>query len=372
MTYWNPVERYGVDALRPRPRRRRRHRPDHPGPHPGRGATSGWPPRTRTAWTGSFLVSPSSTDARLAMTVAALPGLRLRHRASWGSPAPARRPPTPRPTLVARVRGGHRPAGRRRARRAAPARRPAAVAGYADGVIVGSALVRCLLDAPDRGRRAGRAAYAQRRTRRGRPQPRPAEPWLRRPTSATRRWPGTGRRRPVGWSRSPVSIVMTHATAESGAPGRRGRADRRRLDRCGRSGPQARVRGARRGCSAWLSAPAARAAPASGRPARSAAGRPSRLVRSRRAGRAGAGHPGTSRSTPERPAIASATAARVSRGDRLGQRGRGVPGQPAARQRVGGRSRRRPRGRGTRAPGRPAAARQRPRPAARAGGPVRW
>ena len=37
MTYWNLIERYGPDALRPGPGRRRRVRRDHPGPDPGRG-----------------------------------------------------------------------------------------------------------------------------------------------------------------------------------------------------------------------------------------------------------------------------------------------------------------------------------------------
>ena len=37
MTYWNPIEKYGVRRLRPRPRRGRRHRHDHTGPDPGRG-----------------------------------------------------------------------------------------------------------------------------------------------------------------------------------------------------------------------------------------------------------------------------------------------------------------------------------------------
>ena len=37
MTYWNLIEHYGPDALRPRPRRGRRIRRDHPRPDPGRG-----------------------------------------------------------------------------------------------------------------------------------------------------------------------------------------------------------------------------------------------------------------------------------------------------------------------------------------------
>ena len=34
MTYWNLIERYGPDALRPGPCRGRWRRSDHPGPHP--------------------------------------------------------------------------------------------------------------------------------------------------------------------------------------------------------------------------------------------------------------------------------------------------------------------------------------------------
>ena len=166
MTYWNPIERYGVDAfardlaaaggtglitpdLIPDEARR----------------VAG---RLRRARAGpDFLVSPSSTDARLAMTVAALPWLRLRDRVMGVTGARAR-PPTPR-------RRWSPGSGRSPTCRSvsvwvlAPARRPATSPGYADGVIVGSALVRCLLDAPDRGGGAGRVAYPQRRTRRGRP-----------------------------------------------------------------------------------------------------------------------------------------------------------------------------------------------------------
>ncbi len=53
MTYWNPVERYGVERVRPRPRQRRRRRADHPGPGPRRGRRRGWPPPTSTASTRS-------------------------------------------------------------------------------------------------------------------------------------------------------------------------------------------------------------------------------------------------------------------------------------------------------------------------------
>ena len=98
-----------------------------------------------------FLVSPSSTDERLARTVAAcrgwvyatsvmgVTGARAADvvgRAGPGRPDPGRRPDG---------------AGRRRAR--GLQRGPGGeVTGYADAVIVGSALVRTLLDAEDAGR----------------------------------------------------------------------------------------------------------------------------------------------------------------------------------------------------------------------------
>ena len=108
MTYWNPVERYGVDALRRRPRRRRRRRADHARPHPRRGAPTGSPPPTRTASTGSSSSRRRSTDERLAQTVEACRGLRLR-RLDDGRHRRARRRSAPRPrTLVARTRARRR------------------------------------------------------------------------------------------------------------------------------------------------------------------------------------------------------------------------------------------------------------------------
>ena len=53
MTYWNPVERYGVDAVRRRPGQRRGSRADHARPDARRGRRAGSPPPTRTAWTRS-------------------------------------------------------------------------------------------------------------------------------------------------------------------------------------------------------------------------------------------------------------------------------------------------------------------------------
>ena len=74
MTYWNPVERYGVDAVRRRPRRRRRRRADHPRPD-ARTAPREWIAAADAHDLDKvFLVAPSSTDERIAMTTAACRG----------------------------------------------------------------------------------------------------------------------------------------------------------------------------------------------------------------------------------------------------------------------------------------------------------
>ena len=170
MTYWNPIEQYGVDAFAR----------DLAAAGATGMITPDLIPDEAAEWIAAsdehridrtFLVSPSSTDERLAMTVGALPRLRLRHRAD----------------------GRHRrpDAGRRRPRRTwspgsgtvdpdmpvgvglgvGNGAQAAEVAAFADGVIVGSALVRCVLDAPDRATGLAPAARAERRTRRGCAQP---------------------------------------------------------------------------------------------------------------------------------------------------------------------------------------------------------
>jgi len=144
MSYWNPVERYGVDrfaddltaaggagAITPDLI------PDEAGP---------WLSATeRTGLDRVFLVAPSSTDARLASTVAACRGFVYAAstmgvtgtRAAVGDAAER---------LVGRTRAvsGELPVcvglGVSNADQAAE------VAGFADGVIVGSAYVRTLLD----------------------------------------------------------------------------------------------------------------------------------------------------------------------------------------------------------------------------------
>src|SRR5205085_2478461 len=94
-----------------------------------------------------FLVSPSSTDARIAMTGAACRGF-VYATSVMGVTGARAQTSSAAPALVERVRAvTDKPVavglGVRDGAQAAQ------VAAYADGVIVGSALVGCLLDAPD-------------------------------------------------------------------------------------------------------------------------------------------------------------------------------------------------------------------------------
>ena len=154
MTYWNPVERYGVDAFAR----------DLAAAGGAGLITPDLIPDEADEWLAAsdehgldrvFLVSPSSTDARLAMTVAHCRGFVYA-------------------TAVMGVTGAREQTSQRGARRWSPGSgrstglpvgvglgvrdgaQAAEVGAFADGVIVGSALVRCLLDAPDQA--AGLAA----------------------------------------------------------------------------------------------------------------------------------------------------------------------------------------------------------------------
>jgi tryptophan synthase alpha chain len=142
MTYWNPVERYGVH----------RFARDLAAAGGAGLITPDLIPDEADGWLAAadehgldriFLVSPSSTDQRLAMTVARCRGF-VYATAVMGVTGAREQTSQVAPALVARVRGtgttlpvgvglGVRDRGQ-----------AATVAGYADAVIVGSALVDAL------------------------------------------------------------------------------------------------------------------------------------------------------------------------------------------------------------------------------------
>lgn len=151
MTYWNPVLRYGVDAFAR----------DLAAAGGSGLITPDLIPDEAGDWLAAgrdldrvFLVAPSSTDARIASTVAACRGW-VYAASTMGVTGARQATSAAAPVLVGRVRQatdlpigvGLGVSNREQA---------AEVASYADGVIVGSALVRCLLEADDE--RAGIAA----------------------------------------------------------------------------------------------------------------------------------------------------------------------------------------------------------------------
>jgi len=146
MTYWNPIEKYGPDAFA-----------RDLAAAGGTGLiTPDLIPDEADEWLAAsdtygldrtFLVSPSSTDARIAMTVAHCRGF-VYATALMGVTGARERTSDAAPALVERVRAvTDLPVGVGLG--VGTGAQAATVGGYADGVIVGSALVRCLLDAPD-------------------------------------------------------------------------------------------------------------------------------------------------------------------------------------------------------------------------------
>jgi tryptophan synthase alpha chain len=146
MTYWNPIERYGVD----------RFAADLADAGGSGLITPDLTPDEASEWMAAseahdldriFLVAPSSTDERLAMTAEASSGF-VYATSIMGVTGQREQTSSLAPTLVERLRGvTDKPVGvglgvsnRAQAHE---------VAEFADAVIVGSALVRCLLDAPD-------------------------------------------------------------------------------------------------------------------------------------------------------------------------------------------------------------------------------
>lgn len=144
MTYWNPVERYGVD----------RFAADLAAAGGAGLITPDIIPEEAAEWLDAsaahgldriFLVAPSSTDDRLAMTAKASSGF-LYATAVMGVTGARETTSSVAPELVARVRRvSDIPVGVGLG--VSNGAQAAEVAAYADAVIVGSALVRCLANA---------------------------------------------------------------------------------------------------------------------------------------------------------------------------------------------------------------------------------
>lgn len=144
MTYWNPIEQYGVDAFA-----------RDLAAAGGTGLiTPDLIPDEAQEWLAAsdaygldrtFLVSPSSTDARLQMTVEHCRGF-VYATALMGVTGARERASAAAPVLVSRVRAvTDLPVGVGLG--IGTGEQAGTAAGFADGVIVGSALIRCLLDA---------------------------------------------------------------------------------------------------------------------------------------------------------------------------------------------------------------------------------
>ena len=149
MTYWNPILRYGVDAFAR----------DLAAAGATGMITPDLIPDEANEWIAAsdahqidrtFLVSPSSTDERLAMTLSCCRGF-VYATALMGVTGARTEVSRAAPELVARVRGVDAQVNVGVGLGVATGAQAAEVAGFADGVIVGSALVRCVLEAPDRG-----------------------------------------------------------------------------------------------------------------------------------------------------------------------------------------------------------------------------
>jgi tryptophan synthase alpha chain len=146
MSYWNPIDRYGVDrfaadlaaaggcgAITPDLI------PDEAGP---------WLAATdEHGLDRIFLVAPSSTDARIVSTAAASRGF-VYAASSMGVTGARATMGDAAQTLVARVRALAPDASVCVGLGVSNGDQAAEVGRFADGVIVGSALVRCLLDTP--------------------------------------------------------------------------------------------------------------------------------------------------------------------------------------------------------------------------------
>jgi tryptophan synthase alpha chain len=148
MTYWNPIEKYGVNAFAR----------DLAAAGATGMITPDLIPDEAQEWIAAadehdidrtFLVSPSSTDERIAMTVANCRGF-VYATALMGVTGARTAVSQQAPDLVARVRHADRDMPVGVGLGVGNGKQAAEVAAFADGVIVGSALIRCVLDAPDR------------------------------------------------------------------------------------------------------------------------------------------------------------------------------------------------------------------------------
>ncbi|MDY7088147.1 MAG: tryptophan synthase subunit alpha [Actinomycetota bacterium] len=148
MTYWNPIEKYGVNAFAR----------DLAAAGATGMITPDLIPDEAGEWIAAadehridrtFLVSPSSTDERIAMTVAQCRGF-VYATALMGVTGARTAVSSQAPELVERVRHANADMPVGVGLGVGNGAQAAEVAGFADGVIVGSALIRCVLDAPDK------------------------------------------------------------------------------------------------------------------------------------------------------------------------------------------------------------------------------
>jgi len=146
MTYWNPVDRYGVNAFAR----------DLAAAGGAGLITPDLIPDEAEDWLAAsdehrldriFLVSPSSTDDRIAMTVAHCRGF-VYATAVLGVPGARDAVSDAAPDLVARVKATHSPVPVGVGLGVRDGAQAAVVGKYADGVIVGSALVQAVADDP--------------------------------------------------------------------------------------------------------------------------------------------------------------------------------------------------------------------------------
>jgi len=146
MTYWNPVERRGVERFAADLAAAGGAGLITPDLIPDEGAE--WDRASRTHGLDRiYLVSPSSTDERLAMTAEAASGF-IYATAVMGVTGQRENTSSLAPELVGRLRKvTDKPVGVGLG--VSNGTQAHEIAEFADAVIVGSALVRCLLDQPD-------------------------------------------------------------------------------------------------------------------------------------------------------------------------------------------------------------------------------